>query len=58
MQEKNQLYMKEKACQERFIKQSEKIRAEQEVSQQLGRTDQQRGERAGKGGAPRGRSRG
>ena len=50
MQEKNQLYMKEKACQERFIKQSEKIRAEQEVSQQLGRTDQQRGERGGREG--------
>ena len=33
MQEKNQLYMKEKACQERFIKQSQKIRADQEISQ-------------------------
>ena len=35
MQEKNQLYMKEKACQERFIKQSEKIRTEQEISREV-----------------------
>ena len=36
MQEKNQLCM-EKACQERFIKQSRKIRADQEISQRISR---------------------
>lgn len=49
MQEKNQPYMKEKACQERFIKQSQKIRADQEISQRITR---RQGDR--KGGAQRG----
>lgn len=65
IQEKNQLYMKEKACQERFTKQSWKIRADQEISQRVTRRQEDRkrwgAERwagAGEGGAPLGCSTG